>query len=154
MHDLVLCIDHGTSLKETARYLRRSEYDVLAKAEELGLSFVGRARVDFLRRLNRLAAPLKIIMALGGTLALSREAKAQTIADIVGIWTCPNFTLTIRAEGSTYLIHATPRRGLREYNVFGSFIDGQLQHTNSQLGPIVYVSSTKQLIFDGERCER
>jgi hypothetical protein len=94
------------------------------------------------------------ILMLGVTLTLSGVANAQTTADVVGIWSYPNFTLTIRAEGATYLIHATPRRGLREYNVFGSFIDGQLQHTNSQLGPIVYLSSSKQLKFEGELCER
>lgn len=74
---------------------------------------------------------MKLLLILGMTAALWNEAKAQSTSDLVGIWFCPNFTVTIRAEGGTYLIHATPHRGLREYNVFGPFIDGQLQHTNA-----------------------
>ena len=97
---------------------------------------------------------VKSLVALGMTVALCGSAKAQSTGDLVGIWSYPNFTVTIRAEGTTYLIHATPHRGLREYNVFGPFIDGQLQHTNSQLGQIAYVSSTKQLVFDGETCKK
>ena len=97
---------------------------------------------------------MKLLLILGMAVALWSAAKAQSTSDLVGIWSCPNFTVTIRAEGGTYLIHATPHRGLREYNVFGPFIDGQLQHTNSQLGQIAYVSSTKQLIFDGETCKK
>ena len=98
--------------------------------------------------------PLKLFMALGMTLILSGEVKAQSTGDVVGTWSCPNFTLTIRAEGSGYLLHAKPHRASREYNVFGSFKDGRLDHTSSQIGPISYVSSTKQLIFDGEMCTR
>ena len=93
-------------------------------------------------------------MALGITLTLSSGVKAQSTSDVVGTWTCPNFTVTIRAEGSNYLLHAKPNHASREYNVFGPFKDGRLEHTNSQVGPISYVSSTKQLIFDGEICTR
>ena len=97
---------------------------------------------------------MKSLVALGMTVALWGVAKAQSTGDLAGIWSCPNFTVTIRVEGTTYLIHATPHRGLREYNVFGPFIDGQLQHTNSQLGQIAYVSSTNELIFNGEKCKK
>jgi hypothetical protein len=51
------------------------------------------------------------------TVALWGVAKAQSTGDLAGIWSCPNFTVTIRAEGTTYLIHATPHRELREYRV-------------------------------------
>ena len=97
---------------------------------------------------------MKLFLALGMTLILSGEVKAQSTGDVVGTWSCPNFTLTIRAEGSGYLLHATPtpNRGLREYNLFGRFNDGRMEHTNSQIESISYVSSTKQLIFDGESC--
>ena len=97
---------------------------------------------------------MKLFVALGMTLILSGEVKAQSTGDVVGTWSCPNYTLTIRAEGSGYLLHAKPHRASREYNVFGSFKDGRLDHTNSQIGPISYVSTTKQLIFDGETCTR
>ena len=97
---------------------------------------------------------MRLFMALVITLTLSSGVKAQSTSDVVGTWTCPNFTVTIRAERSGYLLHATPNRGLREYNVFGPFKDGRLEHTNSQIGPISYVSPTKQLIFDGEICTR
>jgi len=93
-------------------------------------------------------------MALVVTLILSSGVKAQSTSDVVGTWSCPNFSVIIRAEGSVYLLHATPNRGLREYNVFGPFKDGRLEHTNSQIGPISYVSATKQLIFDGEICTK
>ena len=91
-------------------------------------------------------------MALVITLTLSSGVKAQSTSDVVGTWTCPNFIVT--AEGSGYLLHATPtpNRGLREYNLFGRFNDGRMEHTNSQIESISYVSSTKQLIFDGESC--
>ncbi len=97
---------------------------------------------------------MKSLVALGMTVALWGVAKAQSTGDLAGIWSCPNFTVTIRAEGTTYLIHVTPHRGLREYNVFGPFIDGQLQQTNSQLGQIAYVSLTNELIFNGEKCKK
>ena len=97
---------------------------------------------------------VKSLVALGMTVALWGVAKAQSTGDLAGIWSCPNFTVTIRAEGTTYLIHVTPHRGLREYNVFGPFIDGQLQQTNSQLGQIAYVSLTNELIFNGEKCKK
>ena len=93
-------------------------------------------------------------MALVITFTLSSEVKAQSPNDVVGTWSCPNFTVIIRVEGTNYLLHATPQRGLREYNVFGPFKDGRLEHTNSQIGPVSYVSPTKQLIFDGEICTR
>jgi hypothetical protein len=99
---------------------------------------------------------LRLFMALVITLTLSSGVKAQSTSDVVGTWTCPNFTVTIRAERSGYLLHATPtpNRGLREYNLFGRFNDGRMEHTNSQIESISYVSSTKQLIFDGETCTR
>ena len=97
---------------------------------------------------------MKLFVALGMTLILSGEVKAQSTGDVVGTWSCQNFTVTIRAEGSGYLLHAKPNRASREYNVFGPFKDGRLEHTSSQIGPISYVSSTKQLIFDGEMCTR
>jgi hypothetical protein len=63
-------------------------------------------------------------MALVITLTLSSGVMAQSTSDVVGTWTCPNFTVTIRAERSGYLLHATPtptpNRGLREYNLFGA----------------------------------
>ena len=94
-------------------------------------------------------------MALVITLTLSSGVRAQSTSDVVGTWSCPNFTVVIRAEGSGYLLHATPtpNRGLREYNLFGRFNDGRMEHTNSQ-EPISYVSSTKQLIFEGEICTK
>ena len=97
---------------------------------------------------------MKLFVALVITLTLSSGVEAQSTNDVVGTWSCPNFTVTIRAEGSNYLLHAKPNRASREYNVFGSFIDGRLEHTNSQIGPISYVSSTKLLNFDGEMCTR
>src|SRR6476619_3433338 len=89
--------------------------------------------------------PMKLCFALAVTLVLSSEVKAQSTGDVVGTWSCPNFIVTIRAEGSGYLLHAKPNRASREYNIFGPFKDGRLEHTNSQIGPISYVSSTKQL---------
>ena len=46
-------------------------------------------------------------MALVITLTLSSGMKAQSTSDVVGTWSCPNFTVIIRAEGSGYLLHAT-----------------------------------------------
>ena len=40
--DLIACAQHGTSLRETARFLRRTEMEVRTKAKELGLKFCGR----------------------------------------------------------------------------------------------------------------
>src|SRR5215212_8756421 len=97
---------------------------------------------------------LKLFLALVVTPTLSSGVKAQSTDDVVGTWSCPNFTVTIRAEGSNYLLHAKPNHASREYNVFGSFKDGRLEHTNSEIGLISYASSTKQLNFDGEMCIR
>jgi hypothetical protein len=97
---------------------------------------------------------LKLFVVVVIALTLSSGVEAQSTSDVVGTWSCPNFKVTIRAEGSFYLLHAEPNRASREYNVFGSFKDGRLEHTNSQIGLISYVSSTKQLNFNGEMCTR
>ena len=97
---------------------------------------------------------MKLFVAVGMTLIVFSGVKAQSVNDVVGTWSCPNFTVTIRAEGNGYLLHAKPHRASREYNVFGPFKDGRLEHTNSQIGAISYLSATKQLSFDGEMCTR
>jgi hypothetical protein len=50
--------------------------------------------------------PLAIYIASGVALIPAGGANAQSTSEIAGTWSCPNFTLTIRAEGNTYLIHA------------------------------------------------
>ncbi len=42
---------------------------------------------------------MKLLLILGMTVALWSAALAQSTSDLVGIWSCPNFTVTIRAEG-------------------------------------------------------
>jgi len=44
IRDLIACAQHGTSVKETARFLLRTEKEVRAKAKELRIGFLSSRR--------------------------------------------------------------------------------------------------------------
>jgi hypothetical protein len=97
---------------------------------------------------------MRLLVAFGILVVFSNPAAPQSSSELVGGWTCPNFTVTVQANGNSYLVHGTHDRGMGQVDLVGTFKDGQFSATHPGIGTIGYIFASKQLIFDGQRCSR